>query len=100
MKHEMLPLQDDFPFPVKGVTAFVCRRETVSVDTLSGMIIRKFKSNCGNILEVHITRRKGFIRSITPVYTCQPNCPSCADRIEKIHQLIADEHAKLLTTPA
>lgn len=61
-------------------------------DVFSTCIIRKFKSDCGNLIEISVTRKNGFIRSIKPVYDCRPNCPECADRIAKIRKLIASEN--------
>lgn len=88
MKFTPLPMDHDVPVPSKSVlVVHVCQRES-----LPTMLIRKFKSGCGNTLEVHLTRKSGFIRSITALDTCQPNCPLCRDRAQFIRQLIAQEY--------
>jgi hypothetical protein len=93
VKHAMMPVQSDIPFLPKGlVTAFSCSRGTENASTT--MVVRKFKSSCGNVLEVHVTQKNGFIRSIKPVYSCQPNCQQCEDRIAKIRELLLAEHKK------
>jgi hypothetical protein len=89
MRHFMLPLQDDIPFPPKGLTLFTCVRG--GSEPRNSMIVRKFKSDCGNVFEVHITHRNHLIRSIKALYDCQPNCQMCAKRIQRIHDLIAIE---------
>ena len=71
------------------VTVHVCPRES----ELSNTIIRKFRSKCGNTLEVHVTRKSGFIRTIKPLDTCQANCVSCAERVALIRELIARERS-------
>jgi hypothetical protein len=74
------------------ITHHVCSRE--SVEQISSIVIRKFKSSCGNTLEVHVTRRSGYIRSIEPVYTCQVHCVLCREKIEMIRKLIAQEYKR------
>lgn len=77
-----------FPLPDKGtVTVAICHRESQS-----GIVIRKFKSQCGNTLEVHVTRRSGYIRSIKYLDICSVNCRDCLERIRLVRSLIAGEY--------
>lgn len=84
-----IPLVDhDVPLPVKGMMIIhVCSRESSESNT----IVRKFKSRCGNTLEVHVTRKSGYIRSIRALDNCQVNCPECFERMQLIRELIARE---------
>jgi hypothetical protein len=84
-----VPLVDhSVPLPRKGMfVVHVCQRESSS-----GIVVRKFKAGCGNTIEVHVTQKSGFIRSIKPVDDCQPNCLFCRERIQAIKSLIAREH--------
>lgn len=85
-------VENEIPLPTRDmVIVRQCQRGDIL--SYSNLIVRKFKSNCGNLLEVHITRKSGYIKSIVPQYSCPPGCPSCADRIEKIRALIAMENA-------
>jgi hypothetical protein len=86
MNHLMMPLENNFPFPTKNaMTVFQCVRENVVCN------VRKFKANCGNILEVKVNSRTNRIRSISTVYSCPPGCLDCADRVQKIRILLASE---------
>ena len=86
-------VETGIPLPVKGmVIVHQCQRD--NGETYSSVIVRKFKADCGNLLEVHVTRKSGYIKSIIPEYLCPPDCASCADRITKIRALIAAEHGK------
>lgn len=68
--------------PRTGFTAIVCDRSPKSFDT-----IRKFKADCGNMLEVSITRT-GKVRSIVGLDHETKGCPACEDRKAKIRTLI------------
>lgn len=70
--------------PLPLITFRRCDRSPESFDT-----IRKFRSDCGNTLEVRITRARR-IRSISQVYTCQSNCSQCHSKEQFVRQLIAD----------
>jgi hypothetical protein len=72
------------------ITHHVCSREPL--EQISSIVIRKFKSSCGNTLEVTVTRRSGYIRSIKPLDTCQDRCIFCREKIAMIRKLIAQEH--------
>jgi hypothetical protein len=92
---KIVPMVDHgVPLFAKGmvVTHHICSRE--SIEHLSSIVIRKFKSSCGNTLEVHVTRRSGYIRSIKPLFTCQERCLVCREKIEMIRDLIAKEHER------
>lgn len=86
MKHVPV-VEHDIPLPGKGMLTFhICEPSE------SNTTIRKFKSRCGNTLEVHITRKSGYIRTIKPLDTCQENCEFCQERVILIRELIAREH--------
>jgi hypothetical protein len=87
---KIAPLVDHgVPMPTKHmVIIHTCQREPSEVNT----IIRKFKSRCGNTLEVHVTRKSGFIRSIKALDSCQANCLDCLERTKLIKELIAREY--------
>jgi hypothetical protein len=72
--------------PFQTLTVHICERES------SNTVIRKFRSKCGNTLEVHVTSRSGYIRTIKPLDVCQVNCMDCQDRMRSIRELIAREH--------
>jgi hypothetical protein len=83
-------VEHNLPVPKKGAfTLHICTR---GIDSPSNVIVRKFKSSCGNTLEVHVTSKSGYIRSITPLDDCPQNCMFCRERIEIIKNLIAREH--------
>jgi hypothetical protein len=89
IKQEFVIERDAIPLPKDGqITLFSCRHD----ESAKPMIVRKFRADCGNTFEVHVTCKSGYIRSIKPLYDCPPDCKSCADRIEKIRRLIASEH--------
>lgn len=86
-------VESGVPLPEKGMVVFhVCQRGEIL--PYSNLIVRKFKSLCGNTLEVHITRKSGIIKTIIPLYSCRAGCRDCADRIEKIRALIAAENSR------
>lgn len=85
-------VEQNIPLPGKGmVIVHICEREP----TESNIVIRKFRSKCGNTLEVHITRRSGYIRSIKPLDVCQAHCLDCLERTKLIRELIAREYCNL-----
>lgn len=84
----IIEVEQDFPLPVKNaVVVHICSREPES-----RLIIRKFKSRCGNTIEVHVTRRSGYIRSIKALDVCQVNCQDCSERMRLIRELIFREY--------
>ena len=84
----IVEVENNIPFPVRDtVVVHVCDRQPES-----RLIIRKFKSRCGNTIEVHVTRRSGYIRSIKALDICQVNCADCFDSIKSIRELIAREY--------
>jgi hypothetical protein len=85
-----IPLVDhNVPLPTKTMTVIhLCEPEPSEPI----MVVRKFRSRCGNTIEVHITRKSGFIRSIKPLDICRDRCADCRERIELIHELIRNEY--------
>jgi hypothetical protein len=89
---KIVPIVDHgVPMPTKHmVIIHTCQREKYEPE--ANTIIRKFKSRCGNTLEVHVTRKSGYIRTIKALDSCQANCSHCLERTKLIRELIAREY--------